>query len=129
MRDMEICHFWVGQFPEEMASEYFAEVWNEDDEDREHTPLSAFANDQGVKWYDHDFLEYGWGSAESVEALIAGYSYSEQWGGELARRCDAAGLAGINFFVFITASEIEIPKSVQVEKYWLRYMGTIEYRI
>ena len=60
MNHLKISHFWVGRFPsEQSAADYFAEVWDEDDEDREHTPLSAFARDQGEKWYDHDFLEYG----------------------------------------------------------------------
>lgn len=41
----------------------------------------------------------------------------------------AAGLSGVNFFVFISQDEIEQPRSVDAEGYWLGYMGTIEYRI
>ena len=126
MRDMETSHFWVGQVPEDIAGEYFVETYAED---REETPVSAFARDQGVGWYDHDFLEYGWGTADTIQQLVAGYSYSDQWGEELARRVAEAGLKGINFFVFISEDEIELPKSVQGDGYWLRYMGTIEYRI
>jgi hypothetical protein len=47
----------------------------------------------------------------------------------LARRVAAAGLSGVNFFVFISQAEIERPRSVDGVGYWLRYMGTIEYRI
>jgi hypothetical protein len=49
MRETETSHFWVGHFPDALVAAYFAEVWDDDDEDREHTPLSAFARDQGVR--------------------------------------------------------------------------------
>ena len=129
MREKETCHFWVGQFPLAVAENYFAEVWDENDPDREHTPLSAFARDQGVKWYDHDFIEYGWGQADTIQELVKGYSYSDQWAEELARRAAAAGLSGVNVFVFITAEEIEHPRSINCALYWLHHLGTIEYRI
>lgn len=126
MRDKETSHFWVGEMPERIAGEYFVESY---DEDRDDTPVSAFARDQGVTWYDHDFLEYGWGNAETIQELVAEYSYSDQWADELAQRVAAAGLTGVNFFVFINENEIERPQSVDGDGYWLRYMGTIEYHI
>ncbi|HEY7428070.1 MAG TPA: immunity 22 family protein [Gemmataceae bacterium] len=130
MRETETSHFWVGRFTEEKATEYFTEVWDENDEDREHTPLSAFARDQGVKWYDHDFIEYGFKKgARSTEELVAGYSYSDQWAVELARRAAAESLRGVNFFVFISEEEIDSPRSVKGDGYWLQYLGTIKYRI
>ena len=130
MRESQSSHFWVGNFPQERAANYFTEIWDENDEDREHTPLSAFARDQGIMWYDHDFIEYGFEEgAGSVEKLVKGYSYSEQWGFELARRAAAAGLSGVNLFVFINEEEIEKPRSVKGEDWWLQYLGTIEYRI
>jgi hypothetical protein len=120
-------HFWVGYFPRGKIPSYFAEV---NDEDREGMPLSAFAHDQGEKWYDHDFLEYGLREgAESIQELVAGYSYSDPWADELARRAAAAALSGVNFFVFINAEEIERPRSVKGDGYWLHYLGTIEYSI
>jgi hypothetical protein len=130
VRETQTSHFWVGRFPEAMADEYFTEIWDENDEDREHTPLSAFARDQGIKWYDHDFIEYGFkDGARSIEELVEGYSYSDQWAAELARRVKAARLKGVNFFVFISEEEIDQPRSVRRDGYWLKYLGTIEYRI
>lgn len=127
MGETETSHFWVGHLPGSLASIYFAEVY---DEDRERTPLSAFARDQGEKWYDHDFLEFGFSAAAgSVEELVAGYSYSDQWAAELARRAAGAGLSGINWFAFISEGEVERPRSVQGDGYWVRYLGTITYRI
>lgn len=126
MRDKDICHFWVGQVPEEVASDYFVETYDEKGDEK---PISAFARDQGVVWYDHDFLEYGWGTAPTIQELVSGYSYSDQWADELARRVAADGLTGINFFVFISQDKMERPQSVESVGYWLRYMGTIEYNI
>ena len=126
MRDKETSHFWVGRVPEQVAGEYFVETYAKD---REETPVSAFARDQGVTWYDHDFLEYGWGNALTIQELVARYSYSDQWADELAQRTTTANLTGVNFFVFISQDEIERPRSVDGDGYWLRYMGTIEYRI
>ena len=60
--------------------------------------------------------------------MVTGYSYSDQWADELDRRAAAAGLAGINFFVFISRDEVERPRSVRGDGYWLHYLGTIEYR-
>lgn len=103
MRKTQTSHFWLGHFPnEQRVADYFAEAWDEDDEDRDHTPLSEFARDQGEKWYDQDFLEYGFNpAATSVEELVAGYSYHEQWTAELARRARDAGVTASNLLVFI----------------------------
>lgn len=126
MRGREVSHFWVGRFPEAIAAEYFVETYGVD---RNEVPVSAFARDQGVQWYDHDFLEYGWGTADRIQELVSGYSYSDQWGGELADRVAKAQLTGVNFFVFISRDEISTPQSIRGSDYWLEYMGTIEYRI
>ena len=128
MRDTQTSHFWVGYFPTmQRVAEYFAEVYGED---REDTPLSQFARDQEVEFYDHDFIEYGFSEeATTVEGLFAGYSYHEQWAAELARRVADVGLTGVNMFVFINQEEIEKPKSVEGDGCWLRYLGTIRYRI
>lgn len=131
MRDTETSHFWLGQFPnKKRVTDYVAEVYDDEDEDREHTPLSQFARDQGEKWYDHDFMETGFKkNAKSVEDLVNGYSYHEQWSAELARRAMVAGLTKINMLVFISKDQIDKPRSVEGNGYRLLYMGTIKYRI
>ncbi len=125
MRVTEISHFWVGHLPDDLRGPYFAEKLDEGDD----VPLSMFARDQGEKYYDHDFLEYGWGAANTIQELVDGYSYSDQWAGELARRVADAGLTGVDTFIFISQEEVRAPRSVQGDGYWLKYLGTIEYRI
>ena len=124
MRETEISHFWVGRLPEGVRDHYFEQALDEGDD----APLS-FARDQGQKYYDPDFLEYGWGTAGTVHELVAGYSYSDQWADELARRVAAANLPPFDFFMFISEQEVSQPRSVSGADYWLHYLGTIEYRI
>jgi hypothetical protein len=131
VRKMETSHFWVGCFSNQQGvDDYFAEVWDEADEDRNHTPLSAFARDQGEMWYDHDFLEVGFKTgAGSIEELVAGSSYHEQWSAELARRAAAARVIGSNMFVFIDQDQIDRPRSVEGDGFSLHYIGSISYHI
>ena len=131
MPKTENSHFWLGHFPDEQAADaYFTEVWDENDEDYEHTPLSAFARDQSIKWYEHDVIEHGFKEGVgSIQELVEGHSYSDQWAEELDRRAKVAGLQRINFVVFINEEEIEQPRSLKADDYYLQYLGTIEYSI
>lgn len=131
MRKTETCHFWLGCFENaQRVAAYFAEVYGEEDAEGEETPLSQFARDQGETWYDHDFLEHGFGEGcETVEDLARGYSYREQWTAELARRAKEAGLTGLNTIVFVSQDQITEARSAQGEGYRLWYLGLIRYRI
>jgi hypothetical protein len=131
MRETETSHFWLGHFPnEKRVVEYFTEVYDDEDEDYERTPLSQFARDQHQKWYDHDFMEHGFKkAAKSVQDLVTGYSYFEQWSDELARRAVEAGLTKVNTLVFISKDQIDKARSVEGDGYSLHYLGTIKYRI
>ncbi len=123
-------HFWIGQFSEALLEEYLAEVWDEDDENRDQVPLSPFGRDQGETWYDHDFLETNFiKGVTSIKELIEGSSYSVEWSEELTRRIAEAGLNEFNTIIFIDQEQIGQPQSVQGDGYWLRYLGTIKYAI
>ena len=138
MESTQTAHFWLGRFPNvERVAAYFHEVYDDclddadiDGEDWRRTPLSEFARDQGEKWYDHDFMEHGFNpSAASIKELVAGHSYYDQYEDELTRRASELGLEGVNMFVFISEDQIARPRSVEGADYWLRYVGTVTYRI
>lgn len=124
-------HFWLGRFTtEQHALDYFAEVWDDNDEDREYTPLSAFAHDQGEKWYDHDYLEYVFSvDTVSVSALLTGLSYADQYHDQVCQRATETRLTRCNVAVLIEESQIERPRSAQGGEYALHYLGTITYRV
>jgi hypothetical protein len=123
----ETSHFWVGEFATRQAAEkYLAEQYEDDD-----APVSEFTRDQGVNWYDHDFMESsGFSKApKPIQMLAKGHSYHEQWAEELARRAKDAGLTSANLLIFISKDQIKNAKSVKGNGYSLNYLGTIEYRI
>lgn len=124
----ETSHFWLGRFPSaERLGAYFEETYGAD---RDDVPVSEFAREQGERWYDHDFLEYGFNpSAASVAELVRGYSYHEQYTAELTQWAVQLGFPTVNTLVFISESEIARPRSVEGEDYWLRYVGPITYQI
>ena len=131
MKDTETSHFWIAHFPSvKRLAQYFVETYGEEDDEGEEMPISQFARDQGEIFYDHDFLEYVFGKAgSSVEAIVAEASYHEQWEVELARRAADAPLRRMNAVVFISADQISEPRSVVGDRYELRYVGTISYKI
>jgi hypothetical protein len=148
----ETCDFWVGTFPnEDMFSDYIGESPSyydafdrnsptisvrlkpsiDDVEPRDHSSaLSKFIADQGRTWYDHDLLEAGFNAnANTIKELVDGYSYSDQYVGELTERAKATGIQGINAFLFIRSGEIGHPRSVKTDNFEFRYVGRITYRI
>lgn len=132
MRDeFETAHIWLGSFPDrERLDLYFEEHYpdeDEDDYDRAERPLSEFAREQGIRRYDHDFLEVGFRpEAGSVEELVAGHSYHQHYETALTERAKALGLARCNTLVFLQDSP-EHTRSVTGPDYWLCYLGTFTY--
>ena len=112
-------HFWIGYFADEEQEKYFEERYSEDNEEES---ISEFASDQGEAFYDHDTMEYGRNdSVSTISDLVEGFSYSDQWADELGRR--STKLIGYNFLLFIQEDQIEQPRSVKGNGYWLEYMG------
>ena len=123
-------HIWVGHFEsEDRCQAYFAECWDPEDEDRVRTPLSEFARDQGERWYDHDVFEYSHDpAARWVADLARRHSYANQYAHDADARAVARGVAGINTFVFIGASEIDCPRDVAGIGFTLHYLGSVTCR-
>ncbi|MFO0939707.1 MAG: immunity 22 family protein [Pirellulales bacterium] len=128
MKNSETCHFWAGHFA---SIEELTALIEETYADDEETPISPFAAAQDESFYDHDFLEFGFSdSAQTIQELVEGYSYSEEWLEEFENKIRTLGLSDVNAFVFITADEIQSPKSMEVsESSYLRYLGTISFPI
>jgi hypothetical protein len=127
LKRTETCHFWIGRFSNARAvGKYFKE--NHDDENE--NPISQFAADQKEQYYDHDKMEYGFkAKPKSIEALVSGYSYSDQWSEELVQMVKKKRLEEMNMFVFINQSEIGKPRTVKRDDYELHYLGKITYDI
>ena len=68
-------HIWVARFKsKEALDEYMAEAIDEDDED---APISRFAADQGVGFYDHDLVYAEFLKDATPRALIACWGFPD----------------------------------------------------
>lgn len=120
----ETLDIWVGYFEEERCGNYFEEQYDDDD-----APLSEFAGDQEESFIDHDFMEIGFQpSPQSIADLVAGHSWSDEYANELAERVQQSNILRFNCFIFITAGEVQSPRSVSKDGVELHYMGQFTIR-
>lgn len=116
----KILDIWVGFIQEERQGQYFEENYNDDDD----SPISAFANDQGEVWIDHDFMEVGFKSKpKDVKNLVQGHSWSDKYAKALAERVAAKNINGFNTFVLLDVEQVKSPCSVHKEGIELHYLG------
>jgi len=66
MRKTYLLDVWVGDFESEARlNAYFDEKYDEDD-----APISEFAADMGVSFYDHDFLEFSFHQTPTDDVVV-----------------------------------------------------------
>ncbi|HAY13692.1 MAG TPA: immunity 22 family protein [Fimbriimonadaceae bacterium] len=124
MAGPECADIWVGTFPSQAALDaYFEESYSDTDDD---PPISKFAQDQGERFYDHDFMEVKYlpGAASMVE-LLEGLSGSHHYAAAITAR--QAWQPEFNTVVMLMRGEITDPRSVQGEGYTLTYVGQYEF--
>ena len=123
---MATAHIWLGQFASEAAlDEYFTERLDDDDD----VPINQFAADQGITFYDHDWVEYSYNSSRDLQTLMAGHSYASSYSQKVMEAvCDRTEFRHIRANTFIMADHTEIPnpRSCQQPTYTLWYVGTFE---
>ena len=74
--ELERVTIWVGTFASDARREaYMHEEYGDDD-----VPISEFARDQGVRFYDHDFVESSVRPITlDLRVLFAGHSFSRSY--------------------------------------------------
>ena len=117
-------HFWIGNFSSsKLLDEYFHEQYED-----EEIPISKFAKDLDVFFYDHDFLEYGFEeNIDNLEESLQNYSYSNLWINQLKFKLYKLDIHNFNTIVFMNTGELENPTDCKGEDYLLKYVGEIEY--
>ena len=123
---MDTAHIWLGRFADESAlNEYFVERLDDDDD----VPINQFASDQGVTFYDHDWVEYGYNNSGDLQALMAGHSYASSYSQKVMEIvCDRTEFRHIHANTFIMADHTEIPtpRSCQQSGYTFWNVGAFE---
>ncbi len=115
--DKEISHFWLGYFKDE--EDFYSFVEEDEnyyiDEETEDQYVSKFAESQGIKWFDDDFMEYGFEDENlGLYEKFSEYSYADEWLPVLENRLNEMNLdTPVNAIIF--ASRFAIPNPVSVD--------------
>src|SRR5262245_56143250 len=87
-------HVWVARFKSNKAlDEYMDEAFDDDDED---APISRFAADQGVGFYDHDLVYAEFQKNATPRALIECWGFPEKATEKVVKAVEALGVEGLN---------------------------------
>lgn len=114
-------HIWVAQFTSAKALEkYMEEDFDADDDD---TPISRFAADQGVGFYDHDLVYAEFLKKATPAALIECWGFPAKATAAVVKAVEALGLDGLNTSFIADQGEFEKPKSAKGKGYQLWYVG------
>lgn len=120
---------WAGLFEsQERFDSYLKEIYDDDDS----TPLSEFAGDMGVFFYDHDFFEFSFYPVptDDLRSLLQDHAYAEFYADEAqivfeTRKCPVNAV----FLMWNEEGEfdqIEQPKSVSKAGVQLIYVGRFD---
>jgi hypothetical protein len=120
-KEFEIVDVWVGRFPSADAVDaYFEETYGDDDR-----PISQFATDMGVRFYDHDFIEREFHDTpvSDLGAVLTEHSFSSSYLSEVIEAFRARQIGTFNTVLLVWNEEIENPSSVAQADYTLHYIG------
>lgn len=131
--DKEISHFWLGYFKNE--EEFYAFVEEDEnyylEEENDDQYVSKFAESQNIKWFDDDFIEYGFEDERlGLIEKFSEYSYADQWLPILEQKLNDLSLdTPVNTIVFASRFVIPNPVSLDGEENKLYYIGEIEFDV
>ena len=99
--DGDVVSVWVGSFESRADLEAYLHPFYSPGPDTDDLPLSAFAADVGLPWYDEDFLEADCCLAPigDLAAALEGFSYSSSFAAAVAAAVSCA--APFNTFLLL----------------------------
>ena len=102
---MAIFDVWLGRFPsrDEYVA-YFRE--NAEHFNDETIPISRFAEDQGVTFFDHDWIEEYYEQSEDLRVLITPAAYSNDYLDLVIRDARSRNIESANTFVIVEDDQI-----------------------
>ena len=124
LEEVDELHLWLGHFKDLGAlEELFCEQYEDFDK-----ALNSFAETQGQRSYDHDFVEYSIGKGDSLEDLIGLNSYSEYYLEPALKIAMQMRIENANLFILADSGEFRSPSDVQTKDTFLKYLGRFPYR-
>lgn len=114
-------HIWVARFESQKAlDKYMEESIDEEDDD---APISRFAADQGVGFYDHDLVYAEFLKNATSRALIECWGFPDQATEAVVAAVEALGADGLNTSFVADGEEFSDAKSAIGTGYQLWYVG------
>lgn len=114
-------HIWVGQFASSKALDKYME--EDEDLDDEDDPISPFAADQKVAFYDHDLVFAQFKKKGTAKELVEGWGFPPKAVDSVVKAIEALKLEGLNAIFVADKGEFSKPKSVKGKGYQLWYVG------
>ena len=121
----ESSYFWLGQF----ASAGNCDKYFNCQYDILQAPISQFALDLGIKYYDPSQIAYYFKEVDTIGALIDGCPYHEQYGSLITSEAVKTIKHVPNVFVMVNEAAIPFPKTILGKDMMLIYVGRYTYTI
>lgn len=135
----ELYHLWFALFPSnERLQAYFAEglqlaeylsVFSSDNEQKaptEDEPLNDFAKEQGIDWYDHDFVEYDYFDNGISQRPVELLPFDQDVLNVVKARLTANEMLKANTYILGKFNDLHAPKSIINQDYQLWYIGQFQ---
>lgn len=114
-------HVWVARFKSQKALDaYLEEDFDGDDDD---APISRFAADQGVGFYDHDLVYAEFRKGATPRELVECWGFPAKAVEKVVAAVEALGADGVNTCVVADKGEFAKPRSATGAGYQLWYVG------
>jgi hypothetical protein len=111
---------WLGNLSDKQElDEYMEEQYENDD-----APISQFAGECGVGWYDHDFVESEIGAPRPVRELLQNFSYASSFAEAAAELAAKAGITTASCAVVLYNVAYDGSKTGPCR---LTFLGCLEY--
>jgi len=117
---------WLGRFASEGDFESYMEEQYEDDD----APISRFAAEFGLGWYDHDFLEADFRSEPlPVEEFLSGNSYSSSFIADVVAAANRKVLESCNAKILLYDCAYESKTAPMSKTPKLSFIGAFPYAV
>jgi hypothetical protein len=111
---------WVGTLTSDVDLRAYLEEQYEDDD----APISQFAKDCGLGWYDHDFVESRFVDRISIRELLSPFSYAQTFVEAAVEESARKGVAQANSVVVVFNCDYSMPATGQCR---LTFLGSFPY--
>ena len=119
-----VVSIWVGSFPSAEAFEdYLREQYEADG-----APISRFAGETGLDWYDHDLLEaQRYEAPLAVSAAVGPLSFSASYINAASQAAQQLGMGPINTVVLLIDCAYASDQAVPTDRSPLKFLGAFPY--